>query len=78
MPLSIEGRSKRESRSPQIFSRQRQSQLSQTREPVQKEILDTTTQHDMKFGGDIKFKKDTLKEVMIDVNKKKKKDFRRI
>jgi hypothetical protein len=32
----------------------------------------------MKFGGDIKFKKDTLKEVMIDVNKKKKKDFRRI
>ena len=39
--------------------------------PVQKEVTDPEAQIDMKFAGDVKTKKDTLREVMKDVRIKR-------
>jgi|TARA_B110000285_G_C14910662_1_gene507778 hypothetical protein len=36
-----------------------------------KEVTDNATQHEMKFEGDVKTKKDTLREVMKDVRIKR-------
>lgn len=45
---------------------------------VQKEVTDPNIQFAMKFGGDLKSKRDTLKELMTEVHSKKQKDFQRV